>query len=67
MALVQQQRVIAGGLEVPVVSTLLLLSVHPNLGAVHVQNHSLREIDRFRLGDQFSVDRGQPGEILFFG
>src|SRR5450759_575910 len=67
LAVEQQQRVIAGGLEVPVVGAVLLLPVHRDLCAVHVQHHALRRIDRFRPGNQLPVDRGQPGEILFLG
>src|ERR1019366_3018334 len=37
----QQQRVIAGGLKMPVVSTLLLFSVDRNFRAVHIQHHPL--------------------------
>jgi hypothetical protein len=56
--------VIAGGLEVTIVGTLLLLAVHRDLGAVHVQHYPMRRIDGFRFGDQVPIDRGQPGEIL---
>ena len=51
LAIEQQQRVITGGLEVPVVGTLLLLAVDRNLGRVHVQHHPLRGIHSFRPGD----------------
>jgi hypothetical protein len=37
----QQQRVIAGGLKMPVVGTVLLFSVDRDFCAVHIQHHSL--------------------------
>ena len=63
----QQQWVIAGGLEVPVVGALLLLPIHRNLGRVHVQHGSVRRIHRFRPGDQIPIDPRQPGEVLLLG
>jgi len=59
--------VIAGGLKVAVVGAVLLLAANGDLGRVHVQNHTLRGIDGFRLGDQLAVDGGQTGEILILG
>src|SRR5664280_3200162 len=44
----QQQWVIAGRFKVAVVGAVLLLPVHRDLCAVHVQHHALRRIDRFR-------------------
>ncbi len=38
LSIEQQQRVIAGGLEVPVVSALLLLSIHRDFGGIHVEH-----------------------------
>ena len=58
---------IAGGLEVAVVRAVLLLAVHWNLGAVHVQHDPLRGIQSFSLTDKFAVDAGQACEILFLG
>jgi hypothetical protein len=63
----QQQRVIAGGLEVSVVGALFLLIVDRNIGRVHVQHYPLRGIDGFRLGNQLPVDQGQPIEVPFLG
>ena len=62
-----QQRVIAGGLEVAVVSALLLLAIHRDLGGVHVQYDALWGMEGFRLGDQFAVDAGQAAEVLVLG
>ena len=46
-----------------IVGALLLLAVHRNLGAIHVQHYPMRGIYGLRFGDQISIDRGQPGEI----
>ena len=51
----------------PIVGAVLLLTVHRNLGAVHVQHDGPWRFDGFRPGDQLAVDRGQPVEILFLG
>src|SRR5664280_2183458 len=48
LAVEQQQRVIARRLKVPVIGAVLLLPVHRDLCAVHVQHHALRRINRFR-------------------
>jgi hypothetical protein len=66
-AVEKQQRVIAGGREVAVVGALLLLTVHRNLGRVHVQNDPQRGIQGFRLADEPAVDAGQAAEVLLFG
>jgi hypothetical protein len=67
LAAEQQERVIAGRLEVTVVRAVLLLAVHRDLGRVHVQHNALRGIDRLGFGDQLPIHRRQPGEILFLG
>ena len=59
----QQQRMMTGGLEVPVVGALLLRGLDRNRGAVHVQHHPPWRIDGFRLRDQLPVDPRQPGEV----
>jgi len=61
----QEQRAVAGGLEVAVVSAVFLLAIDRELGAVHVQHHPLRRIDGFRLREQFSIDRNQTGKVSF--
>jgi hypothetical protein len=63
----QQKRVIAGVLEVADVRAVLLLPVHRNFGAAHVQHYALWRFKDFRLGDQLAIDRGQPSEILVLG
>jgi len=60
----QQQWVIAGRLEMPVVGSVLLLAVDRDLSAVHVQHHPLLRIHRFRLGNQVPADRFQTGQVL---
>ena len=47
----QQQRMVTGGLEVAVVSTLLLYAVNRDLGAVHIQHDAPRRIDSFGSRD----------------
>jgi hypothetical protein len=63
----QQQRMIAGGLEVTVVSALLLLTVNADLGGIYVQHHSLRGGDGFCFADQFSIDPGQTRKVPLSG
>jgi len=63
----QQQRVIAGGLIVPVVGAVLLLALHWNLGAVHVQHYPLWRIDGLGLGDEFAIAAGQATEVVLLG
>jgi hypothetical protein len=60
----QQQRVKAGGLEVPVEGTLLLLPIDRNLGRIQVQHRSVVPVDGFRLPDQLPVDPSQTREVL---
>ena len=49
--------VITGGLKVPIVGALFLLTVYPDLGAVHVEHHAPRYIESFSVGDQLSIKR----------
>jgi len=63
-AIEQQQRVIAGRLEVSIVGALLLLAINPDLGAIHVEHHAPRWIDGFRPHDQLTIERRQTGEVV---
>ena len=60
----KQQGVIARGLEVPVVGTLLLLTVDRNLGRVQVQHRPLWRVDGFCFRNQCTIDLCQTGQIL---
>jgi len=61
----QEQRAVAGGLEIAVVSGVFLLGMNRELGAGHVQHHRLRRADGFRLREQFSVGRNPTGKVSF--
>ena len=50
-----------------VVRAVLLLTVHGDLGRVHVQHDPQPGNQGFRLGDQFAVDAGQAAEVLLLG
>ena len=56
-----------GGLEVPVVGTLFLLSVYRDLGRIHVQDRPVTRLHGFRFPDQGSVESCQSGKVLLFG
>jgi hypothetical protein len=50
-----------------VVRAILLLTVHRDLGRVHIQHYSLLRIDGFDLANEFAVDADQAGEVLLLG
>ncbi len=47
-----------------VVGTLLLLAIDRDFSTVHIEHGTPRRIDSFGPADQFSVERGQPGEVV---
>jgi hypothetical protein len=57
----------AGGLEVPDVRAILLLTVHRDLSRAHIQQNPLLRIDGFYLVDEFTVDADQTDEVLLLG
>ncbi len=61
----QQQRVITGGLEMPVMGAPVLLAIDRDLGAVHVQHYPSGQIDGFHTGDQLPIERGWIGEVVY--
>ena len=60
----KQQRMVADGLEVAIVSATFLPAINRDLGAVHVQHHAVGRIDHLRLGDQIAADPRQTGEVF---
>jgi len=64
IAVEQQQWVIADGFEVAVVGALLLLTMDPNLRAVHIEHDAPRRIESFGPGDQLTIERGQTGKVV---
>lgn len=54
---------VAGGLEVPVVGTLLLLAVNRNLVRIHLEQGPVRRTQRFCFADQFPVEPRQGDTI----
>ena len=50
-----------------VVRAVLLLAVHRNLGAVHVQLYPLWRTDSLGLANEFAVEAGQATEVLLLG
>jgi len=63
----QQQRMKAGGLEVPVAGTLFPLSVHLDFGGIHVQDRPITRVHSFRFPDQRPVESCQSGKVLVLG
>ena len=63
MLVEQQQRVVADGLEVPVVGSAFLLAVDGAFRRVHVENDPLGVILHLGLRDQLAVDRHQPDQV----
>ena len=55
----QQQRVVAGRLEVAIVGALLLPAVHLYPGRVHAQYDPTLHIEGLGLADEFAVDAGK--------
>ena len=56
-----------GGVEEPVVGTLLLLAVDRNLGGIHVQDRPVSRVHSFRFPDQCPVESRQSGSVLLLG
>jgi hypothetical protein len=62
-AIEQQQRMIAGGFEVSVVGTLLVLTVNRDLCAVHIQHDAPRRIDSFDLATNSRLSAASPARL----
>jgi hypothetical protein len=60
----QRQRVKTGGLKIPVVGALFLLSVHRDLGGI---GSSGNRVHGFRFPDQSPVESRQSGKVLLPG
>ena len=63
----RKQRVIADRLEVPVVGTAFLLSMHRALAGIHVGHDAVATVERLSLPDQVAVHGHQPDDIVFLG
>jgi hypothetical protein len=63
----QKQRVVAEGLEVPVIRAPFLRPMYRALARIHVEHDPVGARRELRLREQLSVHRHQPDEILRLG
>jgi hypothetical protein len=60
----QKQRVVAHRLEVPVVGTAVLLTMHRALAGIQVEHRAVGSVPRLAMSDHIAVHGHQPDEVL---